>query len=278
LASLPSLAFAAATAAALLTGWYNSEEGYLTPETGIGYWLGIAGASAMLLLLIYPLRKRMRILRSAGSVSGWFRLHMVLGIVGPALILFHANFKLGSLNSNVALFAMLTVAVSGLVGRYLYSRIHLGLYGRRAEIQELLSDVESLKSSIEGGFPLPYDLAAALDGYASRALAGHDGALSSLVSLLAVRLRSPGERTWLLNKIEQYIGIESKRGGWPRRLRRRRVRELRRLLRQYFAAVNKAATFSFYERLFALWHVLHLPFFIILVFAAIAHIIAAHLY
>jgi hypothetical protein len=105
----------------LLLGWYKSEDGDITPETGTGYWLGIAGASALLLLLVYPLRKRIRSLRSLGSVSAWFRLHMILGIIGPTLILFHSNFKLGSLNSNVALFSMLTVAASGLIGRYLYA-------------------------------------------------------------------------------------------------------------------------------------------------------------
>ena len=55
-------------------------------------------------------------------------------------------------------------------------------------------------------------------------------------------------------------------------------REVRKLLGQYFAAVNRAAAFAFYERLFALWHVLHLPFFILLVLAAIVHVIAVHLY
>ena len=53
---------------------------------------------------------------------------------------------------------------------------------------------------------------------------------------------------------------------------------LRNLLKQYFAAVNKTAAFVFYERLFALWHVLHLPLFAILVFAAIIHVLAVHLY
>ena len=160
LAFIPAFAFGAAIAAALLLGWYNSEEGHLTPGTGVGYWLGIAGASAMLLLLLYPLRKRVKGLRGLGSVGGWFRLHMVLGIVGPALILFHSNFKLGALNSNVALFAMLIVAASGLIGRYLYGRIHLGLYGRRAEIEELLTDVDNLKHAIEGGRLLPDGLRA----------------------------------------------------------------------------------------------------------------------
>jgi hypothetical protein len=145
---LPALAFAAVVAAALIYGWQMRDEGHLTPESGVGYWLGIGGASAMLLLLGYPLRKRLTGLKILGSVTGWFRVHMMLGVIGPALILLHANFKLGSLNSNVALLAMLTVASSGLIGRYLYGRIHLGLYGRRAQIAELQADVAALKGAI----------------------------------------------------------------------------------------------------------------------------------
>jgi len=272
------LAFATAVALALLVGWYNREEGHLTPDTGIGYWLGIAGGSAMLLLLIYPLRKRMKSLRHLGSVAGWFRLHMVLGIVGPTLILFHSNFKLGALNSNVALFAMLTVAASGLIGRYLYRRIHLGLYGRRAEIEELLADVDDLKNAIEGRFLLPQDLDAALDAYAARALAGRSGAAASFLALLGLHLRSRGERARLVRRTERHVRAAGKQRQWSWRVTRKRARGLRELLSRYFAAVNKAAAFSFYERLFALWHILHVPFFILLVLTAIAHIIAVHLY
>ena len=277
-AYIPSLVFGAATAAALLFGWHNSEEGDLTPGAGVGYWLGIVGAGAMLLLLLYPLRKRVRGLRGLGSVAGWFRLHMVLGIVGPALILFHSNFKLGALNSNVALLAMLIVAASGLIGRYLYGRIHLGLYGRRAEIEELLANVDNLKDAIEGGGSLPDGLRAALDSYAAHALAGRSGAASSLLVLLGLRLRSPGLRTRLTHEAERHIRVAAQQHGWSWRVRRKRVREVRKLLRQYFVAVNKAAALAFYERLFALWHVLHLPFFILLVLAAIVHVIAVHLY
>ncbi len=46
----------------------------------------------------------------------------------------------------------------------------------------------------------------------------------------------------------------------------------------HLAAVRKAAAFAFYERLFALWHVLHLPLFILLILAAIIHVVAVHFY
>ena len=51
-----ALLFAAALTATLLIGWRDSEEGHLTPESCVGYWLSTAGASVMLLLL-YPMRK-----------------------------------------------------------------------------------------------------------------------------------------------------------------------------------------------------------------------------
>lgn len=156
--------------------------------------------------------------------------------------------------------------------------IHLGLYGRRAELEELLTDVDNLKHAIEGGRLLPDGLSGALDTYAARALAGRSGAVSSFLALVGLRLRSPGLRARLTHEAERHIKIAGKRHGWSWRVRRKRAREVRKLLGRYFAAVNRAAAFAFYERLFALWHVLHLPFFILLVLAVIVHVIAVHLY
>jgi hypothetical protein len=276
--SFAAYAFAGLLTGILFAGWHDRDEGYLTPDAGLGYWLGITGASAMLLLLIYPLRKRMSSLRGLGSVTGWFRVHMLLGLIGPALILFHCNFKLGSLNSNVALFCMLTVAGSGLIGRYLYSRIHLGLYGRRAQIDDLLNDVRQLKSAIEGEHSLPAIIYSTLDAHVARALAERRGAVSSLIALVGYRLRSPGERAQLMDVIERHFFSEAQRRGWSWRTRRRHLRDLRLLLRHYFVAVNRAAAFAFYERLFALWHILHMPLFVLLILAAIVHVVGAHLY
>jgi len=66
-----------------------------------------------------------------------------------------------------------------------------------------------------------------------------------------------------MDRVKHHIKTESRQNGWSWWTRRRRLRELRGLLRQYFAAVDKAAAFAFYERLFALWHVLHMPLFVL---------------
>src|SRR5262245_3851238 len=173
-------------------GWLNRDEGHLTPENGLGYWLGIAGASAMLLLLLYPLRKRIKLLRLIGGVTFWFRVHMILGLVGPVMILFHSNFQLGSLNSNVALFAMLIVATSGVVGRYLYTKVHLGLYGRKAAVKEIVADVDTLKRLLGEGLPASDRIAKVLDEFAKLAMAPRTAVVGSFwsMSVLSVRART----------------------------------------------------------------------------------------
>ncbi len=264
---LPALAFAAVVAAALIYGWQMRDEGHLTPESGVGYWLGIGGASTMLLLLGYPLRKRLTGLKIVGSVTGWFRDHMMLGVIGPALILLHANSKLGSLNSNVALLAMLTVASSGLIGRYLYGRIHLGLYGRRAQIAELQADVAA------GGLPRrarPTRRARPQSAQRCAVVAFYLTAPALDVARPQGPARPGGRTTCRRRGQAPWMVVPPAASACEGRART--------LLQQDLAAVNKTAAFVFYERLFGLWHLLHLPLFAILLFAAVIHVVAVHLY
>jgi len=142
----PVRVFFAACALVIYLGWRLPTERYITPDTGLGYILGIVGGSLMLLLLLYSARKRFRWLKFMGSLSKWFEVHMAFGVLGPICILYHSNFSLGATNSNVALFCMLTVASSGLVGRYFYSHIHYGLYGRKMSLGELQQNAERLRT------------------------------------------------------------------------------------------------------------------------------------
>jgi len=203
---------------------------------------------------------------------------MILGLVGPVLILFHSNFQLGSLNSNVALFAMLVVATSGLVGRYLYGKIHLGLYGRKAAVQQIVTDADTLRDLLSDGLPISEDIIVELNNFARIAMTPRSGLLANFwwMSVLSVRTRVARKR--LLAEARQLVRNEGKRRGWSRRMRRDRLAAATELMTLHLAAVKKAAAFAFYERLFALWHVLHLPLFILLIMAAVAHVIAVHFY
>jgi hypothetical protein len=277
-AKVAPLLFGSAIVTVLWVGWLNRDDNGLTPESGVGYWLGIVGGSLMLLLLLYPLRKRVRSLRALGTVAFWFRTHMILGIFGPVLVLLHANFRLGSINSNVALAAMLVVAISGVVGRYLYSRIHVGLYGRKAEVKEILADADALKEVIGADLPVADRVVEQLSAFAQLGTAAPRGVLSGFLLLPMVSVRASVVRMRLIADARQVIAIEGRRLGWSRKVRRRRLAGVAELVTLHVAAVKKAAAFAFYERLFRLWHVFHLPLFFLLVIAAAIHIFAAHFF
>jgi hypothetical protein len=277
-ANVVPLTFGIAIVVVLLIGWLNRNDSSLTPKSGVGYWLGIAGSLLMLLLLVYPLRKRMRSLRVIGTVAFWFRAHMILGVFGSVLILWHANFRLGSINSNVALLAMLVVATSGIFGRYLYSKIHLGLYGRKAAAPEIIADAEALRRLIGANMPVTDRVVAQLNALAQLGAAASKGVLAGLVLLPVISWRGTVVRMQLIVDARRVIALQGKRLGQSRRIQRQRLAGVADLVTLHVAAVKKAAALAFYERLFRLWHVFHVPLFFLLVIAAIIHIFAAHFF
>ena len=270
---------AIAVTALLAIGWINRDNDYLTPKTGLGYWLGILGAAAMLSLLIYSLRKRNKTMRFLGSIPLWFRIHMMLGIVGPVLIVFHSNFKFGSFNSNVAFIAMLAVACSGLVGRFLYRRIHMGLYGRKAEVREILAQVEALRHSLGHEMEAANYVADQLNSFSRQIMQNFPtGVLASFWLGTRLSVQTYFMQSRLLSEAKRLIRKEGKARRWSLRQRRERLALIRDVTRAYFSTVLKASELIFFERMFALWHIFHLPLFVIMVTAAVVHVWAVHHY
>jgi hypothetical protein len=265
-------------AALLYLGWSTQTERYINPNRGVGYWLGIIGGSLMLLLLVYSLRKRWEWLSFLGSTPGWFRFHMVLGIAGPMCILYHSNFATGATNSNVALFSMLTVAISGLVGRYIYVHIHHGLYGRKLELGELRAGAEGLRS-LSGTISFLPELVTRLESSEQRLLKAGPHlsflgfAKPSVVALIALKAR------WQLHRyIRNALHAGARRSAVVALEHKRLGLTARCYVDRRLAATRRVAGFEGYERLFSLWHALHIPLIFIMVIAAIIHVIAVHVY
>jgi hypothetical protein len=250
---------------------------HLSPERGLGYVLGIVGGSAMLLLLVYPLRKRARWTSAIGSVKGWFRLHMFLGIAGPLCILYHANFSLGAINSNAALFAMVIVSASGVVGRYFYIRIHAGLYGHRTTLVELQAAAESLRSKVAGAAFIP-NLLDDLDAAEQRITQRSPAPMRVLMRPLSVPARTWFERRRLTRRAAAELRAIAARSRVISERQAHFQQAVSRYISRRLRATRQVAEFQAYERLFSLWHVLHLPLFLLLLIAGVAHVVAVHVY
>ena len=262
----------------LYTGWVYRGNVYITPEEGAGYALGIVGGTMMLLLMMYPMRKHMRWMRGLGPVHYWFRVHMLLGILGPVCILYHCNYQLGSTNGNVALFSMLLVAGSGLVGRYFYTQIHYGLYGRKADLAHLGSDAAITRRFIDWAFAASPEFRAGLLDLEKVAARPVQGFLAGMLRVLEIGIRTHWYWVTAGPVLRRAIKYSEWGGKLPARSRRSCYREARHYLRVYLVTVRKVAGLALYERLFSLWHHLHLPFFLMLLISGIVHVCAVHVY
>ena len=269
--------FGLATVLVVLWGWQAQLGRFMTPERGLGYVLGIVGGCSMVLLLLYPARKRVRWLNFLGSIPEWFQLHMVLGVVGPVCILFHANFSLGAANSNVALFCMLAVVGSGVVGRYFYTRLHARLDGRQASLVELQSIADTLTRQVSVVAVLP-DLLVAIDAEEKRLLEPAHGPIGRLLHVFAVGARASFAR-WRLRRLISRAVIDSARKSpaIAQNAERLRITAMRYADKRLDAS-RRVAEFRVYTRLFGLWHVLHVPLLIMLVIAGVVHVISVQIY
>jgi hypothetical protein len=270
--------FFTTSALLLAVGLRVPTERYLTPTRGVGYALGIIGGSLMLLLLVYSLRKRWNWLGFLGSTPAWFRFHMVLGVLGPLCILYHSNFSTGATNSNVALFAMLTVAGSGFIGRYFYAHVHYGLYGRKVELNDLRAGADTLRN-LSGNMSFLPELIGRIEGAERRLLdAGPHFALLGFLKPLVVAAATIRERWRLHRYLRRALKAGARASPVLAAERRRLARAARSYIDRRLAATKKVAEFSGYERLFSLWHALHIPLIFMLIFAAVIHVIAVNVY
>ena len=262
----------------IVFGWLIRDYELISPKEGVGYWLGITGGSMMVLLLMYPLRKRFRILHVLGATKHWFRLHMIFGLLGPLLILYHSNFHLGSFNSSVAFYAMLLVAGSGIIGRHFYAGIHRGLYGRKTNLRELQQDLAQAIEKSHGLTRIMPRLVARLDALSAEL---QDDAVRHTIGLrrsLKWTLTHTLMRLSLLHTAHKELRIAAIASPVIARDRQRIRRAAAHYVREFTVLGGRVAQFSLYERLFALWHILHLPIFFIMVLSAIVHVLAVHMY
>jgi hypothetical protein len=274
----PAGVFSIVVAALLYFGWHWPTARYITPKRGIGYALGILGGSLMLLLFLYSARKRIRWLKFMGAATGWFRFHMTLGVLGPLCILYHSNFGLGATNSNVALFSMLMVAGSGLVGRYIYAHIHHGLYGSKLSLGELQKGADGLRAS-SGAFGFLPELVSRLETVERRLLsAGPHVPVLGVAKPAVVGALSARARWQLRSHVRRGLRAAAQKSNAVATERKRLRRTAFAYIDRRLAATRRVAGFQAYERLFSLWHAFHLPLIFILLVAGIVHVIAVHVY
>jgi len=251
-------------------GPLQSELGRITFGSGLRFWLGVAGTGMMAALLLYAARKRMSAARRLGSVGGWFHAHILLGLLGPLLILYHCNFGLGALNANVALLSMLVIMASGFLGYYVYLHINTHFYTEKRQARAILDGLVAELRQLGSGLPAERRLIAELEAFETRMLTPRQGLCARLAALVSVR----GQTRKICQDAQWLVAALAHEQNWQHAAQLDAWQEVGRDLSRYFAAVRVAARRSLYEQLFALWRPMHVPLFAVMIIATIAHVIA----
>jgi hypothetical protein len=217
-------------------------------------------------------------MQGLGKVKWWFWFHLFLGIAGPWLVLVHSGFQIGSLNAGVALYSMVVVVCSGVIGRFIHVRIHRGLHGEWTSLRELRERAGLIENNARSRLHFAPRVEESLIAFEQHELRARPGWATHLrqVTLLPMQrwityVRCSAELRRLLREL-------ATKYDWSSDDLKRRQRRSRRLVDEYLDAVVRVAQYTAYERLFALWHLAHLPFVYLLVISAIVHVIAVHAY
>jgi hypothetical protein len=236
---------------------------WFKPSGYIGQSAGILAVLLFLFMWLYPLRKRVRALASAGPLNRWLDAHIVAGLTLPVLGAVHAAWRFNGL-IGLGYAAMLLVCLSGIAGRYLYRHIPRGRSGLELGLGEVEAQRRQLVERIvaASGIEAP-DVEAELE------CAGGSAAGAGLPATVATLLSQDLARWRALRALRRRL--VARRSGDP--LDTATVKQIVALARRQMALTQQMRMLDATQRVFRFWHVAHLPIAVTALLAVLIHVV-----
>ncbi len=249
---------------------FSPKHEILRPSGSLGMKLGMFGTVLFFLIYLYPLRKRWGWLSRQGNSRHWLDFHVVLGATAPFIIAFHSSFKFGNI-AGVAFWSMLTVTLSGLVGRYLYSQIPRGLSATELSKKEMQDREETFQKELAQqkltfGFCVEALYHLPVADYVAKA-----PVFVTLLSMFLIDFRRPFQ-TSLLRLREAGFGPWLLSFGGLLPTRDRTLERAIVVVRKQAVLSKRILFLTRTQQVFQLWHVVHRPFSYAFAILALLHI------
>jgi len=236
----------------------------LRPSGPVGHGLGIAGSLLMIVgVAMYSVRKRVRRAGEWGHIRDWLAVHIFLCVMGARLVTFHTAMKFGGLVS-ISYWSMVGVLLSGFLGRYVYVRIPRDDLGNETALADLEDEVDRLESELRSRYVLSPSVLKALDSIAHRAAARQSDHLGRMILADFTRLMTR-------RRIGRALAAEK---SLPKYVRRR----VAQLAARQSALSRNLRFLSLSKRILHYWHVIHLPFTLVMFLIMFIHVGAAILF
>jgi hypothetical protein len=239
---------------------YHHDYQNIKPGGIRGHGLGVIGTIMMILLLFYSLRKRFKIFNKLGAINRWLDVHILLGIMGPLFVILHTSFKLNGIVA-VSFWSMIAVALSGILGRYLYLQIPRNIRGDELSFE----DTEKIDRELTQKIISIYSLNEKSLSKIQNSILGDVNPNKSLLGILFSLFIAD------FIKINRY-----------RRIRKALIKivkispsqaeELIEIARQKAILSRRIVLWNKIHDLFHYWHVIHKPFALIMYLIMIIHV------
>jgi hypothetical protein len=250
---------------------YSDKHALLRPSGTIGIKLGILGTVLFCIIFLYALRKIIPWLGRFGTARQWMDFHIVAGVSAPVIIAFHASFKFQGI-AGVAFWIMLAVALSGIVGRYLYAQIPRSLTAAELSFAELEAGERELAEALVGqSLYSPEQLNRALFVPSSEHIR-RIGPLRAVAEMMALDLGMPFRMAALRRQSCNFSQRLRSLGGL-RSTGNVEVERIVQLVRRKSSLSRSIVFLGQTQRVFHLWHVIHRPFSYAFAVLAVLHIV-----
>jgi hypothetical protein len=249
---------------------YSDKHELLRPSGSIGIKLGILGTLLFFLIFLYALRKVIPWLGRYGTARHWMDFHVIAGVTAPIIIAYHASFKFQGI-AGIAFWIMLAVALSGIIGRYLYSQIPRSLTAAELSLSELQMGEQELSEalvyqSIYSADQLRRALFVPTGEHINRI-----GPLRAVGEMIALDLGMPFRVAGLRRAPNNFAANLRSIGGLFS-TGDSEVERVVQLVKQKASLSKRVVFLAQTQKVFHLWHVIHRPFSYAFAVLAIIHI------
>jgi hypothetical protein len=235
--------------------FYHPRHSWFKPSGAFGHGLGILGTLMILFgVSIYIARKRYNFLSKYLRLKYLLEFHIFLCSLGPVLILFHTAFKFGGIVS-IGFWSMAAVVFSGILGRYIYLQIPRTIEGRELSLNEVVDMKTNIANSYNSNKEIEQETL--------------DTILESTKTDVELEQR--------ISSISRYFKDKKTVRKLNRVLRRKKLSASQRksivaTVKNELGLARKIVRLQTMQKLFKYWHVVHMPFALIMLIIVLIHV------
>lgn len=236
--------------------FYHPDHELFKPSGILGHGLGIVGTLLIFIgVNMYIARKRVKFMARWGRLKYWLEFHIFLCTLGPIMVLFHTAFKFGGIVS-IAFWSMVAVVASGVVGRFIYIQIPRSIEGRMLSLQE----IQALKVNLAEVLPASH-------GIDPVRFAEIWEYMQTIPSVQGNGLGEWFRKYFSDVRVLQNVRSKLRRDGFSGK----EIRQVTALIRNELTLNNRISRLRTMQKWFRYWHVVHLPFALIMLVIVLLH-------